>query len=202
MHDFTPLRIALIIGSTRADRFADLPARWIADAIAERDDLALDVLDLRDYRLPFFGESLPGADGDSALVPVGAWRRAVARADGYIVTAAEYNHAPTAVLKNAMDHGTSEWHRKPIAFVGYGGVGGARAVEHLRHIAIELQMAPIKAAIHVAADTFAAVAARRARLEDYAHLDRGRTVMLDQLVWWARALRAAREETVAAATRG
>lgn len=195
MHDFTPLHIALIVGSTRIDRFADVPARWIAGGVAERDDITLEVLDLRDYRLPFFGEPHDADAADRSRSSIADWRRDIERADGYIVTAAEYNHAPTAVLKNALDHATSEWHRKPIAFVGYGGVGGARAVEHLRHIAVELQMVPIKAAIHIAGDIFSQAAARRVRLEDYPHFESGRAVMLDQLVWWGRALRAAREET-------
>lgn len=190
MDDATPLRIALIVGSTRADRFADLPVQWIADGIAARDDVTLDVLDLRDYRLPFLGEAEAGdARAHSAIT---AWQRDVGRADAFIITAAEYNHAPTGVLKNALDHANSEWHRKPVAFIGYGGLGGARAVEHLRHIAIELQMAPIKTAIHIAADVFTEVRERRARLDAFPHLERGRAVMLDQLVWWGRALQAAR----------
>lgn len=186
-----PLRIALIIGSTRIDRFADVPARWLLDGAAERDDLTLEVLDLRDYQLPFLGE--PYAASSPAAAAVAAWRRDVARADGYLVTAAEYNHAPTAVLKNALDHANSEWHQKPIGFVGYGGVGGARAVEHLRHIAVELQMVPIKAAIHVAGDVFSSLRSLRTDFDAFPHLTTGRTMMLDQLVWWGRALREARE---------
>lgn len=190
MDDITPLRIALIVGSTRPDRFADIPVQWIADGIAGRDEVTLDVLDLRDYRLPFYGE----ADANEARTQavIAAWRRDVGRADAYIITAAEYNHAPTAVLKNALDHANGEWHRKPVAFVGYGGLGGARAVEHLRHIAIELQMAPIKTAVHIAADVFTAVWERQASLDAFPHLERGREAMLDQLVWWGRALQAAR----------
>jgi NAD(P)H-dependent FMN reductase len=190
MHDIEPLRIALIIGSTRADRFADLPARWIADGISASEGVTLDTLDLRDYPLPFLGDA--GSDSAPAQSAITAWRRDVARADAYIVTAAEYNHAPTAVLKNALDHANTEWHRKPVAFVGYGGLGGARAIEHLRHIAIELQMAPIKTAIHIAADVFADVREGRARLDAFPHLERGRATMIDQLVFWARALRVAR----------
>ena len=190
MHETDPLRVALIVGSTRADRFADLPVQWMTDGIMARDDLTLDVLDLRDYQLPFYGEA--DASDERAQLAIATWRRHIARADAYIVTAAEYNHAPTAVLKNALDHANSEWHRKPIAFIGYGGLGGARAVEHLRHIAIELQMAPIKTAIHIAADVFTEVRERRARLTDFPHLEHGRDAMLDQLVFWGGALRAAR----------
>jgi len=191
MSDISPLRIALLIGSTRPDRFADVPARWLLEGAAERDDLTLDVLDLRDYRLPFYGE--PHSAASATHDAVAAWRHAVAQADGYIVTAAEYNHAPTAVLKNALDHGTTEWHRKPIGFVGYGGVGGARAVEHLRHIAVELQMAPIKVAIHIAGDIFSSIKSGRTDLDAYPHFATGRTMFFDQLVWWGRALRAGRE---------
>lgn len=188
------LKIGLIIGSTRAQRFADVPARWIMDGAAVSwPDIQLDALDLRDFPLPFVGE--PAATPAPAASE--AWRAAVAACDGYIITAAEYNHGPTAVLKNALDSASREWYQKPVAFVGYGGVGGARAVEQLRQIVVELQMVPIKAAIHIGGEVF--LGARDGRsLSSYAHLDQIRATMLDQLVWWARALRSARSASVSA----
>ncbi len=142
------LKFAMIIGSTRPNRFADIPAKWIVDGATKRDDFTLDVLDLREHPLPFFNEPMPVGyvGGKFSEAAAEAWRHEFGQYDGFIVTAAEYNHAPTGVLKNAFDSASFEWHRKPIAFVGYGGVGGARAIEHLRGIAVELQMAPFSRA--------------------------------------------------------
>ena len=91
------------------------------------------------------------------------WQKKVASLDGFIFTAAEYNRGPTAVLKNALDYAYKEWNQKPVAFVGYGGVGGARAVEQLRLHAVELQMAPIRTAVHILWADMLPVMQRRAR---------------------------------------
>src|ERR1700761_1853312 len=145
------LKIALIVGSTRPNRFADIPAQWIVEGAAARADLQLDVLDLRDANLPLFNE--PAApiytEGRYGEPAAEAWRLKIGEYDGFIALAAEYNHGPTAVLKNAFDSAAFEWNRKPIAFVGYGGVGGARAIEQLRGVAVELQMAPIKHEVNI-----------------------------------------------------
>src|SRR4051812_38905685 len=107
------LKLALIIGSTRPGRFADLPAKWIADAAAARNDFSLETLDLRDANLPFYEEPVPAPfiGGAFSAPAAEAWRHKVGQYDGFIVTAAEYNHAPTAVLKNAFDSAYAEWHR-------------------------------------------------------------------------------------------
>lgn len=182
------VKLALIVGSTRPNRFADRPAAWVADAAKDRTDFALDVLDLRDFALPFFGE---GGGGDPSAVD--AWKARVAEFDGYLVTAAEYNHGPTGVLKNALDSAGKEWYRKPIAFIGYGGVGGARAVEQLRLVAVELQMAPIKHAVHIGGEAYWGAAREGRSLGSYDHLNDSLVAVFDQMVWWARALKAARE---------
>ncbi|HEX6534359.1 MAG TPA: NAD(P)H-dependent oxidoreductase [Gemmatimonadaceae bacterium] len=193
-------RIALIIGSTRPNRFADVPARWIGDGAARRHDLALEPLDLRDWPLPFYREpeSLRATGGVYSDPVAERWRHKIGEFDGFIATAAEYNHGPTAVLKNALDSALNEWIGKPIAFVGYGGVGGARAVEQLRMIAVELQMAPIKEAVHIGLEPFLGVLRDGKTLDDYEFLVQSRSAMLDQLVWWARALKAARDASAVA----
>jgi NAD(P)H-dependent FMN reductase len=190
-----PLRIALIVGSTRPNRFADVPARWIAEGAAVRTDLTLDVLDLRDWPLPFYEEpSTPLATGGAYANPVAErWRHTIGAYDGFVATVAEYNHGPTAVLKNAFDSAHYEWGQKPISWVAYGGVGGARAVEQLRLTAVELQMVPIKQAVHIGMEPFLGVLQQGRMLDDYPYLVHSRDVMLDQLAWWARALREARE---------
>lgn len=182
------LHIALIVGTTRAQRFADHVAQWLLDGARERQDMRLELVDLRDYPLPLLGEEQAG--GAQA---VAGWKRLVASYDGYVMTAAEYNHGPSAVLKNALDSAYKEWNRKPVAFVGYGGAGGARAVEQLRLIAIELQLAPIRNAVHIGMEPMLAVSQGTSRLGDYAYLNESRTAMLDQLAWWGEALRQARE---------
>jgi NAD(P)H-dependent FMN reductase len=194
------LKIALIVGSTRPNRFADVPTRWIVEAAGARDDLVLEVLDLRDWALPFYSEPRTAqATGGVFSEPAAErWRLKLGEFDGFIATAAEYNHGPTAVLKNAFDSASLEWVQKPISFVGYGGVGGARAIEQLRMVAIELRMAPLKHAVHIGMEPFVGVLLQGKRLDDYEHLIKARTAMFDDLVWWGRALRSAREATAEA----
>lgn len=121
------------------------------------------------------------------------WQQKVAEFDGYVILTAEYNRAPTAVLKNALDYAYSEWNKKAVAFMGYGAVGAARAVEQLRTIAIELQMAPIRTAVHIQGVDFMGAWQQGAALEDMAHLQPNVTAMLDELTWWVNALKTARQ---------
>lgn len=188
------LNLALIIGSTRPQRFADIPARWIVAGAAERSDFALDILDLRDQNLPLFEEPIAPAwtQGVYSNPLAEEWRQKIGKYDGFIITAAEYNHGPTAVLKNALDSATFEWRRKPVAFVGYGGVGGARAIEQLRGVAVELHMAPIKAEVNIGMEPFLGILQQGKTLDDYPHLAASRTTVFDEIVWWGNALKAAR----------
>jgi NAD(P)H-dependent FMN reductase len=197
MADSTTLKLALIIGSTRPTRFADVPARWVTEAAAERSDFTLEVLDLRDFPLPFFDQpSSPARGGSGYSNPVvEGWRQRVGEFDGFIATAAEYNHAPTAVLKNAFDSVYAEWNNKPIGFVGYGGMGGARAVEQLRMVAVVLQMAPVARTVNIGMEACLGVMMHGKALNDYPFLGESRTAMFDQLVWWGNALKVAREAT-------
>jgi NAD(P)H-dependent FMN reductase len=197
MNELDVVRIALIVGSTRPNRFADVPARWIEQGSADRSDMTLETLDLRDWPLPFFDEPAPpSATGGVFSNPVAErWRHKLGEFDGFIAVAAEYNHGPTAVLKNALDSALNEWKDKPIAFVGYGGVGGARAIEQLRLNAIELEMAPLRKAVHIGLEPFLGVLMQGKALDDYAYLSPARNAMFDQLVWWARALANARAAT-------
>ena len=164
-------KIALVIGSTRANRFADKPAEWFAKLAKEHDDIELEVVDLRDFPLPFFDEV-----GSSLYVPAKSevaqrWQKKVAKFDGFVFVTAEYSRGPTAVLKNALDYAYTEWNKKPVGFVGYGGVGGARAIEQLRLHAIELQMAPIRNAVHIVWADMAQVMGGAKQLEEFEHLN-------------------------------
>jgi NAD(P)H-dependent FMN reductase len=189
------LKIGLIVGSTRPNRFADIPVRWIVEAAAARRDLQLQVLDLRDQDLPFFDEPAPPhhTGGVFTRPEAEAWRHRIGAFDGFIATVAEYNYGPTGVLKNAFDSASNEWKRKPIAFVGYGGVGGARAIEILRGVTGALQMTPIAHGVNIAMEPYLGVVQHGRTLDDYPHLLQARDGMFQNLVWWGEALKAARE---------
>jgi NAD(P)H-dependent FMN reductase len=197
------LKIGMIVGSTRPNRFADTPAKWLLEGAAARTDLKLEALDLRDYKLPFFNEPVaPGYTGGVFTEPEAeAWRKRVGEFDGFIATVAEYNHGPAAVLKNAFDSAFLEWQRKPIAFVGYGGVGAARAIEQLRNVAIELEMAPIKQEVNIGMEPYLGIVQKGATLNDYEFLVQRRGAMFDHLVWWGVALKAARQAAAVASSR-
>lgn len=186
-------KIAIVVGSTRAARFADVPTQWIANIAKAHADIDVEIVDLRDFPLPFFDEVASSAWVPSQNEVAQRWQKKVAEFDGYIFTAAEYNHGPTAVLKNAIDYAATEWNKKPAGFVGYGGVGGARAVEQLRLHAVELQMAPVKSAVHIVWGDFLAVRQGEKKLEDFEHLNQAATALVNEIAWWARALKTARE---------
>ena len=191
------LKIGLIVGSTRPNRFADIPVPWLVEGASARRDLQLTVLDLRDFQLPFLNEpASPMATGGVFTEPAAqAWCKSVGEFDAFVALVAEYNHGPTAVLKNAFDSALIEWYRKPIAFVGYGGVGAARAIEALRGVVIELQMAPIRHEVNISMEPFLGILQKGRSLNDYQYLVQSREVMFDHLVWWAEALKAARQRT-------
>jgi len=185
-------KIAIVVGSTRAARFADVPTQWIAKIARSHADIDVEIVDLRDWPLPFFDEVASSAWAPSQNEVAQRWQKKVAGFDGFIFTAAEYNHAPTGVLKNAIDYAANEWNKKPAGFVGYGSVGGARAVEQLRLIAVELQMAPVKSAVHIAWGDFLAVRQGEKKLEDLEHLNQAAVALVNDVSWWAKVLKAAR----------
>src|SRR5579863_5948184 len=131
------LKIAVIIGATRDARFGDKPAAWIFELARQRDELEVELLDLKTFDLPFFNEAATNLWVPSKDPKALAWQKKIAEFDGYIFVTAEYNHSMPASLKNALDQAYKEWVRKPAAYVGYGGLGAGRAVEHLRMVNIE-----------------------------------------------------------------
>jgi NAD(P)H-dependent FMN reductase len=187
--------IALIIGSTRPTRFADKPAQWMLKQAQARDDMSVELVDVRDYNLPFFNEMasnlwMPSQDPNAVK-----WQKKLAEFDGYIFVVAEYNRSVTASLKNAMDQAYVEWGHKPMAAIGYGGLGAGRAIEHLRTISVELQMVPVRNAVHIGGGDFMKVhpMGANASIEDIeANLLPSAKAMLDDVVWWANATKAAR----------
>jgi NAD(P)H-dependent FMN reductase len=156
--------------------------------------MTVEILDLRDYPMPFFDEVASNAWVPSQNEVAQRWQKKVAQFDGYIFVTAEYNRGIPAVLKNALDYAYLEWNRKPAAVVGYGSVGAARAAEQLRLIAIELQMAPTRTGVHIQGADFMAVWKNGKEIAELPYLRQNATDMLDQLVWWTKALKTAREQ--------
>jgi NAD(P)H-dependent FMN reductase len=187
--------IQVVTGTTREGRFSERVARWAMTHLGAREDVTAELVDLRDHPLPLFDGAPPAyTQRNYPREDVARLGRTLDRADGFVLLTAEYNHGYPAVLKNAMDHTFVEWRRKPVAFVGWGNVGGARAIEQLRQVAVEFELAPLRHAVHILPDVM-----RPARqLEDatdtsvFAPLEPRLAALTDDLLWWARALAAAR----------
>lgn len=191
------LKIAIIIGTTRQNRFSDKPARWIFEKAKEKEGAEFELIDLRDYPLPFFNEPIPPSmvkNGEYPNEIAKQWASKIREADAFIIITAEYNHSAPAVLKNALDYIYAEWNNKPAGFISYGSVGGARAVEHLRQIAVELQMAPIRNAVHIPQPWNLLDEKGNLKEKAFFPFDRNAEAMLSQLIWWAKALKIERKK--------
>ncbi len=183
MHE-QPLKLAIIVGSTREGRFGDGVAKWFTTEAEQRLDMTLDVIDLADLDLP---AALPHRHGQA----LSRYVERIDWADAFVVVTPEYNHGYPASLKQAIDIPHDQWKAKPVGFVSYGGMaGGLRAVEQLRQVFAELQVVTIRDTVsfHMFWERFD----DSGRPVDPAGCSAAATVMLDQLAWWARALRAAR----------
>ncbi|RDE10216.1 NADPH-dependent FMN reductase [Pelagibacterium lacus] len=192
-------KIGIIISSTRAARFADKPAQWILEKAQQRGDADYELVDLRDFDLPFFDEVASNAWVPSQDPKAVAWQKKIAEFDGYIFIVAEYNRSITGALKNALDQAYVEWTKKPAAYVGYGSVGAARAIEQLRLINVELQMVPVRQGVHISGSEFFTVWGG-GKNEPMSAIEGpvGPSVndMFDNLVWWTNATKTAREDDV------
>jgi NAD(P)H-dependent FMN reductase len=189
------LKVKIILGSTRQGRFSDKVGVWLLGEAKERSDMEAEVLDLRDYPMPFFDEAeTPSYKSKPYSDPaVVKWTAKIAEADAYVIVAPEYNHGYTAVLKNALDYVYQEWNSKPVGFTAYGSVLGGRVVEQLREVAVELQMAPIRNAVHMPYELSQALAKGTSADEVFAPFAERAKAMFDQLAWWGNALKAARK---------
>ena len=188
--------IEVISSTTREGRFSERVAAWVTAQLAGHTGFDVDHIDLRDYPLPFFDGTAPARiPREYARRELEQLGRRLDRADGYIVLTAEYNHGYPAVLKNAMDWTFVEWRRKPIAFVGWGQVGAARAIEQLRLVAVEFEMAPLRHAVHILPDVMrpARESADPGDTSMFAPLEPRLNMMADDLGWWASALSRARD---------
>ena len=187
--------ISVIVGSTREGRFSETPARWILGHLEKREDVDARLLDLRDFPMPFFDQAAPpAAPGRPAYEHevVRKWTAAIGQSDGFVFVTPEYNYGPPAVLKNALDWVYTEWNRKAAAFVSYGAALGARGVQQLRQTLIELQLAPVRSAVHIPVATLWAHFKGGDVDAGLAELERPAAGMIDDLLWWTAALNAAR----------
>jgi NAD(P)H-dependent FMN reductase len=187
--------ISVIVGSTRQGRFSEKPAHWILAHLKKRGGIEARLLDLRDFPMPFFDQPVPPAMPGRPPYEnevVKKWTAEIARSDGFIFVTPEYNYGPPAVLKNALDWVYPEWHRKAAAFVSYGNAGGARGVQQLRQTAVELQLAPIRASVHIPVATLWAHFQGGDVEGGLAQLEGPANTMIDDLLWWTAALKAAR----------
>lgn len=196
-------KIAIITSSTRSTRFADIPTSWIKAQAEARGDMDVEVVDLRDYPMPFFGEVASNAWAPTQDPTAQKWQKKLAEFDGYIFVVAEYNRSVTAALKNALDQAYVEWARKPFGAVAYGSMGGTSALAHLRMIGVELQMVPVRNTVHIGGGDFFKVNPGFGGSGNLGDIEAGilpsAKAMLDDVVWWAKATMAAREVVAAKA---
>lgn len=178
-------RIAIIIGSTRPGRNGQAVAEWVYDIARQRSDADYELVDIADYHLPHLDEAAPPSLGEYTQPHTLAWARTIDSFDGYVFVTPEYNHSTSGALKNAIDFLYAEWNNKAAGFVSYGSAGGTRAVEHLRLVMAELQVADVRAqaALSLFTDFTAFTAFTPA-----SHQADAVTVMLDQVVAWSGAL--------------
>ena len=192
------VKIAVILGTVRKGRFGEKPARWIFSEIEKHKGVTAEFVDLRDYDLPLFDEA---ASPRYTAEPyknetVRHWTKKIGAMDGFIVVSPEYNHAMAGVMKNAFDWVYNEWVKKPIGFVSYGTVGGAPAVEQMRMVAVEFQMVPVQHAVHLGWELFLSMFKDEAPVDParFAPVQKSADTTIEQVLWWARLLKAARSE--------
>ncbi len=179
--------ISVIVGSTRQGRFSEKPAQWILRHLQKRNGIEA---------MPFFDQAVSPATPGRAPYEhevVKRWTAAIAASDGFVFVTPEYNYGPSAVLKNAIDWVYPEWNRKAAAFVSYGSALGARSVQQLREVAIELQIAPVRSSVHIPVATLWAHFKGGDVDKGLAELETQAQTMIDDLLWWTTALTTARK---------
>ena len=183
------IKIGIIIGSTRPGRNGEAVARWVHGIAEKRSDAQFELVDLKDFNLPLLDEAVPASMGQYSQPHTQAWAAKVDSFDAYVFVTPEYNHGPSGALKNAIDFVYREWNNKAAGFVSYGSAGGARAVEQLRLILGELQVADVRAQVMLSLFT---------DFENFSVFkpapkhEKSVNAMLDQVIAWGGALKALR----------
>ena len=190
------LNVGIILGSTRPNRNGEAVANWVLDKVQGRRDARYELVDLKDFDLPLLDEPIPPSQGKYSQPHTRRWAEKVASFDAFVFVTPEYNHATSGALKNALDFLYREWNNKAAGFVSYGSAGGARAVENLRLIMAELQIADVRAQVMFSLAT---------DFRNYSEFtpdprhDGELDTMLKQLVAWGDAMRAVRDRLARAA---
>lgn len=185
------VNIAIIIGSTRPGRNGAAVAQWVKELAQKRSDATFELVDIADYNLPLLDEPVPPSFQQYTQPHTKAWSQTIAKYDGYIFVTPEYNHSTSGALKNAIDYLYAEWNNKAAAFVSYGSMSGARAVEHLRTIMAELQIADVRAQVAFSLFTdFENFSQFKPDPRHGPELD----TLLDQLIPWSEALKPLRQK--------
>ena len=190
-------KLLVVIGSTRPGRAADNVIPWLTEKVTAHQAFDAEIADLRDWPLPIFAEHF-GTIGDISDPTysepiVKAWNNKIKSADAYVIVTPEYNHSVPGGLKNAID---SVWvsfgfRNKPVAFVSYAGgqTGGVRAIEHLAHVFVETESAPMRNSV-VIPNVRQAFDADGQPVNPV--MNAAADIMLDDLAWWSAALEKAR----------
>jgi NAD(P)H-dependent FMN reductase len=199
----TKPKIAIIVSSTRATRFADLPTAWIKAQAEARGDMDVEVVDLRDYPMPLFAEVASNAWAPTQDPVAVKWQKKLSEFDGYVFVLAEYNRSVTGALKNALDQASVEWAKKPFGAIAYGSMGGTSALAHLRMIGVELQMVPVRNTVHIGGGDFFRVHPGFGGSGNLADIEASMLgsakAMLDDVIWWSKATMAAKADGMAKA---
>lgn len=185
------IKVGIVIGTTRPGRNGEAVARWVYDIARKRRDAHFELIDIGDYNLPLLDEPVPASLGRYQHPHTRAWAEKIGSFDAYVFVTPEYNHAPSGALKNAIDYLYREWNNKSAGFVGYGSAGGTRAVEQLRLIMGELQVADVRA--QVALSLFTDFE-NFSTFKPAAHQEAAVAAMLDQVIAWGGAMKKLREQ--------
>lgn len=186
------LRIGIIIGSTRPNRVGENVGKWVYEQAQTRNDAEFELVDLKDFNLPLLDEPIPPAMGQYSQPHTKKWAQKIASFDGFIFVSPEYNHGTSGALKNALDFIYKEWNNKVAGFVAYGSAGGTRAVEHLRLVMAELQIATVRSQVALSLKTdFENF--KTFKPADY-HKNNLKT-LIDQIISWGEAFRPLHERS-------
>jgi NAD(P)H-dependent FMN reductase len=184
------LNLAIILGSTRPNRAGAAVAKWAYDIAAQRKDAQFELIDIKDFELPLLDEPVPPSMGQYSKPHTKVWAQKIESFDGFVFVTPEYNHGTSGAMKNAIDYLYREWNNKAAGFVSYGSAGGTRAVEHLRLVMGELQVADVRSQVMLSLYT---------DFENFSnfmpapHHEKSMHAMLDQLISWSGALKTVRE---------
>ena len=179
-------KIGIILGCTKPGRNGEAVAKWVYNIAKQREDAQFELVDVKDFDLPLYDEPYPAMMQQYTKEHTKKWSKKINEFDGYVFVTAEYNHGIPGALKNAIDFLNAEWKNKSVGYVSYGSAGGSRAVEQLRLVAAELQMADVRAQVMLS--LFTDFQDMSVFNPDPRHEGAVNT-MLDQVIAWADALK-------------